>query len=361
MTYQDLLNYARSSSRSWMNNPLGILLNLFGLRHDQENIASIDTQEASMLYNSAEADKQRNWETEMLHETQAYNSPSAQMQRLRDAGLNPSLAYGQPIAEAQPPAGAEASYGGSVRPLPAESMIDGISKMIGVTGLLDEQKELLKWQAEEYKSRVPINQQKVINMRTELGKVIAETDNLVKDLSVKESQIELNKVLGQQAANTAIKIANDNKLFMDTYDQQLQLFTSKVEQQGYLTKQDKIRADTLLQSIQSEINKNIESLKVMQSEATKNWAQASECMALVAKLEEEAKMIATARDLKEEFGAAHEIVDMVTQSIGTLGSIGIFLRGVKSGRKQDVSTTTNRFDEDGNFSGMSQTTTTYPR
>lgn len=352
MTYQDLLNFARSDSRAWMYNPLGILLNLIGLRHDQENITSIDTQEASMLYNSAEADKQRDWETEMLHETQAYNSPSAQMQRLRDAGLNPSLVYGQPIAESQPPAGAEASYGGSVRPIPAESMIDGISKMIGVTGLLDEQKELLKWQAEEYKSRVPINQQKVINMRTELGKVIAETDNLVKDLSVKESQIDLNKALGQQAANTAIKIANDNKLFMDTYSQQIELFTSKVEQQGYLTKQDKIRAETLLQSIRSEINKNIESLKVMQSEATKNWAQASECMALVAKLEEEANMIKTVRSLKEDYGAAHEIVDMISQVASSFMSIGLFIKSIKGNKGQK---TTQSFDSDGVMIGGSVT------
>ena len=36
----------------------------------------------------------RNWNEKMWHEQNAYNTPSAQIGRLLDAGLNPALAYG---------------------------------------------------------------------------------------------------------------------------------------------------------------------------------------------------------------------------------------------------------------------------
>lgn len=49
----------------------------------------------NMDFASAEAQKQRDWQERMWHMQNEYNAPSAVMQRLKDAGLNPNLAYGQ--------------------------------------------------------------------------------------------------------------------------------------------------------------------------------------------------------------------------------------------------------------------------
>ena len=40
------------------------------------------------------------FERQMIQEQNAYNAPSAQMQRYQDAGLNPNLIYGQGSASA---------------------------------------------------------------------------------------------------------------------------------------------------------------------------------------------------------------------------------------------------------------------
>jgi len=42
-----------------------------------------------------ESQKQREWSESMWEKQNAYNTPANQMQRLRDAGLNPALMYGQ--------------------------------------------------------------------------------------------------------------------------------------------------------------------------------------------------------------------------------------------------------------------------
>lgn len=42
-----------------------------------------------------ESKRQRNWNEDMWNRQNAYNTPSMQMQRLKDAGLNPALMYGQ--------------------------------------------------------------------------------------------------------------------------------------------------------------------------------------------------------------------------------------------------------------------------
>lgn len=51
------------------------------------------TRETNAM-NSSIAQENRDWQERMWNKTNEYNSPVAQMSRLRDAGLNPMLAYG---------------------------------------------------------------------------------------------------------------------------------------------------------------------------------------------------------------------------------------------------------------------------
>jgi hypothetical protein len=46
-------------------------------------------------YNESRLEDQRNWDLAMWEKTNLYNSPAQQMARLKEAGLNPNLMYGQ--------------------------------------------------------------------------------------------------------------------------------------------------------------------------------------------------------------------------------------------------------------------------
>jgi len=46
-------------------------------------------------WNKRESPRQRDWNEAMWHKSNEYNSPAAQMERFREAGLNPNMIYGQ--------------------------------------------------------------------------------------------------------------------------------------------------------------------------------------------------------------------------------------------------------------------------
>lgn len=61
-------------------------------REWQEKMHGIQRQEAL-----SDIETQRAYQNQLISDERAYNTPEAQVQRLRDAGLNPSLAYGDGI------------------------------------------------------------------------------------------------------------------------------------------------------------------------------------------------------------------------------------------------------------------------
>lgn len=70
---------------------------------------------AQRKWSTKEAEKARQFEVEMWDKANQYNLPSAQMQRLKDANLNPYLMYGNGasgLAQAGVPNGAQASSAG---------------------------------------------------------------------------------------------------------------------------------------------------------------------------------------------------------------------------------------------------------
>lgn len=111
-------SYSSGSSRSgnFLSNVLsylpgigsvaGGLLNFFSQK--STNRAAAREAERNRQFNAAQAKLQRDWTERMWSLNNQYNSPSAQMQRLSDAGLNPNLAYGS-LSESS----ATAATGGS--------------------------------------------------------------------------------------------------------------------------------------------------------------------------------------------------------------------------------------------------------
>lgn len=69
-----------------------------------------------------EAALNRQFQVDMFNKTNQYNSPTAQVDRLVSAGLNPQLAYGGSMSEASSPAGSQASS-------PGAPSVDGLSDL----------------------------------------------------------------------------------------------------------------------------------------------------------------------------------------------------------------------------------------
>lgn len=72
---------------------IGSILNYY--TNERTNQANIAMQESANQANRQLAAEQRAWDLDMWNRQNAYNDPSAQMSRLRGAGINPALAYAQ--------------------------------------------------------------------------------------------------------------------------------------------------------------------------------------------------------------------------------------------------------------------------
>lgn len=74
----------------------GLLGNLFGSKSNSNtNKTNLKIAQMNNEFNERMMQKQMDYNTEMWNKQNQYNSPSAQAQRLRDAGLNPALMMGQ--------------------------------------------------------------------------------------------------------------------------------------------------------------------------------------------------------------------------------------------------------------------------
>lgn len=80
----------------------------------QNNRAANKLFDKQAAFGREESQKERDWQEYMYDKNNAYNSPSAQMQRYRDAGLNPDLVYGDGSLTSP----SQAPSGGAMAPTP---------------------------------------------------------------------------------------------------------------------------------------------------------------------------------------------------------------------------------------------------
>lgn len=86
---------------------------LFGLANTGVNIA---LQNKQNKFNAEQAQLNRNFQREMWSANNEYNTPTKQVARLVDAGLNPALAYGQVTSgtSSSSPSGSQAQSAGNI-------------------------------------------------------------------------------------------------------------------------------------------------------------------------------------------------------------------------------------------------------
>lgn len=109
----------------WLNvgkAALGGLTSLFGTVSNNKNIdkqiaAQKEENRLNREYNLMLAKQQNEWNLEQWNRENAYNDPSAQMQRLRTAGLNPDLVYGSGSAANLSAASPEMTSGAASQPV----------------------------------------------------------------------------------------------------------------------------------------------------------------------------------------------------------------------------------------------------
>lgn len=152
----DYLEDMMNRDRARMDNFENFLSNLFQGASDKYIGTNYQDQEAATVA----------WQRQLQlrQMDNEYNSPAQQMQRAREAGLNPSLVYGQPIAESAAPSAPQASGGRGSGDLLASMM--QMSSMPAQIDNLKADAELKRANANRINSLLP---EEVSKFQAEVG------------------------------------------------------------------------------------------------------------------------------------------------------------------------------------------------
>lgn len=186
-------------------------------------------------FNERMAIQQRNWQEDMWNKENAYNTASAQRQRLEEAGLNPYLMMNGSSAgvASSAGAGASASSSGSAVMQPFQADYSGIGSSIGNIF----QYELMQSEKSQLQGARQLADAKAMETLSNVdwGKLTDETRNYLKSTGLaraklgyaKEQQEVDNMVMTgtiMRAQHSGMLLDNEAKTIMNKYlDQQQQL------------------------------------------------------------------------------------------------------------------------------------------
>ena len=121
--YRSSSNFNIPSMLGFLSSGISALGNLWSNNKQQDLARENMAQQWKMMlanqsFNRYEAIAARSWQEKMLSQYRQYNSPSEQMKRFEEAGLNPALMYGSIQDMSTSPSGSpQASSGGSYSPV----------------------------------------------------------------------------------------------------------------------------------------------------------------------------------------------------------------------------------------------------
>lgn len=225
------------------------------------NWASNVLSGGQMAFNSAQSQLQRDWTERMWHMNNEYNDPSAMMQRLRAAGLNPALMYQGAGANMQASAatgGAESSASSSDA---LQRGLAGFSDFMQRQKIVDAQEESLLADAEYKRSQIPVNRQRVLNMLEEQKKLREEARKLGMENTVFEQSMPSNieAIIAKNERTTEEdRVAKEYARTMaEGYARQLEAQINNIEAQT----QKAISEGKLAEEKIKEVQANIANLK----------------------------------------------------------------------------------------------------
>lgn len=146
-----------------------------------------------------ESQKERDWQEAMYNKNNAYNSPAAQMQRLKDAGLNPDLVYGDGSLTSP----SQAPAGGAMAPTPTAGA-PHFENPFADAGQIIANKKLIESQARANDAKANRDTKEVEIASADL--VLRQAKN-ESDIRLQDSTIYLNHRMGDLTHKQGEKIA----------------------------------------------------------------------------------------------------------------------------------------------------------
>lgn len=216
-------------------NPLfGLGLNLFGnLFTNSQNRRSI---EQTNRLNMQMQQNQNAWNERMWHMNNEYNTPANQLKRLKEAGLNPDLMYGNPSqgTSASPAQGTTPSHAEAFQSLGFGDMFSNAQQLMMQKKANDAQIKLMNSQAEQMEVETQLKKKDLgtYDKRFELVKQAADdaskkimSDIQVNQQSINESVARVNEIAArekltlEQAATEVVNRAFLEESFQERLEQ----------------------------------------------------------------------------------------------------------------------------------------------
>lgn len=234
-------------------------------------------------FNSDEARKQREWEKEMYDYQNAYNSPSAMLQRYKEAGLNPMLVGldGQGTASVGSGASASASPASS-SPASAPSSIP--QQAFQMSDMFNQSLNSY-WQAQLAKTEA---QGRDLDNRFKLDSYQVRLDELSTALSL--SKYDLEKMKPAQVAQLEQATKNMNKQF-DVLCEQVQdmkALSKLHDNQGNLVQKE---IDSFAQKLQQELNESDSRIRLNDNNAKLAVAKMAEAYQSIENMKKQGQLI----------------------------------------------------------------------
>lgn len=278
---------------------------LFGTTYGQERL-----QQQQMDYNAAQAQINRDWQFDIMKYQNDYNSPSAMMQRYREAGLNPAfmMSGSAPAIESASPSG------GAVASSALGSAQHGNLSLSDL--LIGAQARNLNADSKKKESEVPLINQELENAKSKGDEIKQNVELLKEERLVKHE--EFNRLL------------NENNFFVETWANRSDLI-------GADAAKARLEVKTFRERFEKEM-KNLENSSYMlYTQGQLNEEQKKQIIEVTKNLKEQYRIISKQAEILEKYGEADEVVGLITQSLNAInGTLGSIVDIVSAGRKPEI-------------------------
>jgi hypothetical protein len=228
-------------------------------------------QDKQNKFNAEQARIDRDWRESMWNKENEYNTPTAQLARIRDAGLSPGLMYqnGGSFAEASVPSGSQARAAESQRQFFDPSVaVQMALQAMQIEQNVKTQKQQAKTSAAQEKVYEEEAEQKKEQTRgTKLSNDITEAskDDLIISNHYKAEYDKLIS-LGQEHVNERFKWqAEESRVQYETAEKNFQ----------YLVKEKDLNIQKITQEIENMKNLAIHQCKLMDAQTVKAYCDAA--------------------------------------------------------------------------------------
>lgn len=202
---------------------------------------SYGTHKADRKFNAKQAEIARDWQEKMWNQANEYNNPSAAMQRLTEAGLNPNLIYGNgaDTTAASVPSTEKASYSGNIVP-----KLENIALMNQA-----KQLELLDAQIERTHAETSLTGEK------------ATTQGIVN----RYEDARLNAIV--------TTLSNDAEFNTATYNMRMQMANYQLDDARINNYMNNLRSMYLPEQLEQDLTKGYQSIRNMAAQENLTYAE----------------------------------------------------------------------------------------